>query len=53
MIERNFQEVEIFAVSKLENFYVDLTPVSDTNPMVQSVSGSEKHICKGIGRGNL
>ena len=38
MIERNFQEGEIFAVSKLDKIYVDLTPLSDTNPMVQLVS---------------
>jgi len=33
MIDRNFQEGENFAVSKLEKIYVDLTPLSDTNSM--------------------
>ena len=33
MIERNFQEGEIFAVSKLDKIYVDLTPLRDMNPM--------------------
>jgi len=34
MTERNFQEGEIFAVSKLDKLYVDLTPLGDMNPMV-------------------
>ena len=36
--EQDFQEGEIFAVSKLEKLYVDLTPLANTNPMVQSIS---------------
>ena len=36
MIEPNFQEGEIFAVSKLEKIYVDLTPLNDTDLMAQS-----------------
>ena len=38
MKEKNFQEGEIFTVSKLDKFYVNITPLSDTNLMVQSVS---------------
>lgn len=36
MIEQNSQEGEIFAVFTLDKFYDDLTPLSNTNPMVQS-----------------
>ena len=33
MTERNFQEGEIFVASKMDKFYVGLTPLSDTNLM--------------------
>ena len=33
MIKRNYQEGEIFVVSKLDKLYVDLTPFRDTNLM--------------------
>ena len=38
MIGRNSQEGEIFVVSKLDKFYVDLTPLNDTNLIAQLVS---------------
>ena len=38
MTKQNFQEGEIFAVSKLDKLYVDLTPLGNTNPMAQSIS---------------
>lgn len=33
MTEQNFQEGEIFAVSKFDKFYVDPTPLDNTNSM--------------------
>jgi len=47
MTKQNFQEGEIFAVSKLDKLYVDLTPLGNTNPMAQSISWSEQPICRG------
>lgn len=38
MTERNFQEGEILAVSKLEKLYVDPTPLDNLNPMTRSIS---------------
>ena len=41
MTEQNFQEGEIFTVSKLDKLYVNFTPLDDTNSMAWLVSRSE------------
>jgi len=45
--------MRVNAVSKLDKFYVDPTPLRDTNLMAKSVSWSEQQICKGPRGGNL
>jgi len=46
MIDPNFYEGKIFVVSKLDKFYVDLTPLIDTNMMAQSEFWSEHQILR-------
>jgi len=53
MIGRNSQEGEIFAMSKLDKIYVNITPLSDMNLMVESKFLYEQQICRGPGGGNL
>jgi len=53
MVEKNSQEREFFALSKLDKFYVDPTPIGDMNLMAQSISLSKKLICRGREGGNL
>ena len=51
MIEPNSQEGEIFPVSKLDKFYVDLTPLSDINLMAWSEFRFEQQIFLNLGEG--